>query len=40
MNLQVNAALGLGVDANIRDPQRHISISILKGYPYLIGLPY
>ena len=23
-----------------RDPKKHISISILKGYPYLIGLHY
>ena len=23
-----------------RDPQKHISISILWGYPYLIGLHY
>ena len=23
-----------------RDPKKHISISILKGYPYLIGFPY
>ena len=25
---------------NLRDPQKHISISILRGYPYLNGLHY
>ena len=28
------------VEAGVRDPQKHFSISILLGYPYLIGLHY
>ena len=30
--------LNEAVKATIRDPPKHISISILQGYPYLIGL--
>ena len=33
--------VGLGFSGlSIRDPKKHISISFLWGYPYLIGLHY
>ena len=34
------ALLGFGVPAAIKGPQKHISISFVWGYPYLIGLLY